>query len=62
MGKLIKRYVIEYANDCFKLLEKANKIKDMQEISRIVTSCEYGYISNFEAVKKIAAIMETEEN
>lgn len=58
MAKLIKRYVIEYANDCFTSLEKANKIKDMQEISRIVTSCEYGYISNFEAVKKITEIME----
>lgn len=58
MAKLIKRYVIEYANDCFTSLEKANKIKDMQKISRIVTSCEYGYISNFEAVKKITEIME----
>lgn len=63
--KLIKRYVIEYANDCFRLLEKANetiKVNKWRNISRIVTSCEYGYISNFEAVKKITAIMETEEN
>lgn len=58
MAKLIKRYVIEYANDCFTLLEKANKTDKWTHISRIVTSCEYGYISNFEAVKKITEIME----
>lgn len=65
MSKLIKRYVIEYANDCYKLLEKANEMNRASKwnnISRIVTSCEYGYISNFEAIKKITAIMETEEN
>lgn len=63
--KLIKRYVIEYANDCYKLLEKADetiKVNKWRNISRVVVFCEYGYISNFEAVKKITAIMETEEN
>ena len=61
MGKLIKRYVIEYANDCYKSLEKANetiRASKWNDISRIVTYCEYGYISSFEAVKKITAIME----
>ena len=65
MKKLIKRYVIEYANDCYRLLEKVDnavRASKWNDISCIVTSCEYGYISNFEAVKKITAIMETEEN
>lgn len=59
--KLIKRYVIEYANDCYKSLEKADetiKVNKWSNISRVVVSCEYGFISNFEAVKKITAIME----
>lgn len=63
--KLIKRYVIEYANDCYKSLEKADetiKVNKWRNISRVVVSCEYGFISNFEAVKKITAIMEMEEN
>jgi hypothetical protein len=62
--KLIKRYVIEYANDCYKSLEKADetiRTNKWSNISRIVIFCEYGYISNFEAVKKITAIMETED-
>lgn len=57
MAKLIKRYVIEYANDCFALLEKENRIADMQQISRIVNSCEYGYINNIEAIKQITEII-----
>lgn len=63
--KLIKRYVIEYANDCYRTLEKADetvRTNKWSNISRIVVFCEYGFISNFEAVKKITAIMETEEN
>lgn len=57
MKKLIKRYVIEYANDCFTLLEKGNRTEDMQKISRVVNLCEYGYISNMEAVKQITEIV-----
>ena len=60
MAKLIKRYVIEYANDCYTLLEKANRISDWSEISKIVHLCEYGYISNFEAVRKITDIVNKE--
>ena len=61
MGKLIKRYVIEYANDCMTLLEKSNRISAMQAISRIVTMCEYGYISNMEAVRKITEEVDKED-
>lgn len=48
MGKLIKRYVIEYANDCITLLEKANVNEKITSIDRIVNQCQYGYISNME--------------
>ena len=60
MAKLIKRYVIEYANDCYTLLEKANRTNDWSEVSKIVHLCEYGYISNFEAVRKITDIVNKE--
>lgn len=55
--KLIKRYVIEYANDCLKLLENTNKFETMRKIDRIVHSCNYGYISNMEAIKAITDLM-----
>jgi hypothetical protein len=64
MGKLIKRYVVEYANDCYKTLEKADetiRTNKWNNISRIVIFCEYEYINSFETVKKITAIMETED-
>jgi hypothetical protein len=57
MGKLIKRYVIEYANDCFTLLKKGNRTEDMQKISRIVNYCERGYMTNMEAVRAITEIV-----
>ena len=55
--KLIKRYVIEYANDCITLLEKANANEKIRAIDRIVNQCQYGYISNMEAVKAITEIV-----
>lgn len=59
MGKLIKRYVIEYANDYIKLIENNKSAHErITKIDRIVHQCEYGYISNMEAVKLITEVID----
>lgn len=56
----MKRYVVEFANDCIKFCEKSGRQDLVERLDRVRNAYIAGIMLNMDAMKAIIRIMEEE--